>query len=322
VLVGHSMGGVVSRYFLECLDGWRSTRALVTFGTPYSGSLNAVATLANGFRKKIGPVGIDLSDLVRSFTSIYQLLPTYACCEAGGGDLVRVTEATIPNVDAEKAKAAEAFHDEIRSAVAKHEDDEEYRERGYTIRPVVGILQPTSQSARVSGERVKLLASYGGEDHGGDGTVPRVSATPAELEGEVNAMFASERHASLQNEDAVLVQLRGVLTAPEIEFPSFREFLPAIGLGLELDDVYEAGEPLRIRVRPEEEPADALLVQAEDVETDAEVARATLRPGADGWHEGELGPLPEGVYRVTAFGGGRVESVSDLCAVLSDEGGA
>ena len=38
VLVGHSMGGIVSRYYLECLDGWRDTRALITFGTPYRGS--------------------------------------------------------------------------------------------------------------------------------------------------------------------------------------------------------------------------------------------------------------------------------------------
>ena len=37
ILVGHSMGGLVARYFLECLEGWRDTRRLVTFGTPYRG---------------------------------------------------------------------------------------------------------------------------------------------------------------------------------------------------------------------------------------------------------------------------------------------
>lgn len=39
VLVCHSMGGIVARLFLEFLDGWRDTRTLVTFGTPYSGSV-------------------------------------------------------------------------------------------------------------------------------------------------------------------------------------------------------------------------------------------------------------------------------------------
>lgn len=38
ILVGHSMGGLVSRYFLECLEGWRDTRMLLTFGTPYRDS--------------------------------------------------------------------------------------------------------------------------------------------------------------------------------------------------------------------------------------------------------------------------------------------
>ena len=47
VLVCHSMGGLVSRYFLECLEGWKVTQALVTFGTPYRGSLNALDGLVN-----------------------------------------------------------------------------------------------------------------------------------------------------------------------------------------------------------------------------------------------------------------------------------
>ena len=42
-----SMGGLVSRYFLEVLEGWRDARALLTFGTPYRGSLNALDALAS-----------------------------------------------------------------------------------------------------------------------------------------------------------------------------------------------------------------------------------------------------------------------------------
>ena len=319
ILVGHSMGGIVSRYYLECLDGWRDTRVLVTFGTPYSGSLNSVGTLVKGLKKKIGPVGIDLSDLVRSLTSIYQLLPTYACYDRGDGKLVGVTEATIPNVDQQKAKAAAEFHDEIRNAVKTHEQEDEYRENGYDIRPVVGILQPTFQSARAAGDGVSLLRSYEGEDQEGDGTVPRVSATPAELEREANAMFASERHASLQNEDAVLVQLRGVMSGLDIDFPGFRDAFPTVGLGLELDDAYQTSEPVPVRVHPEEEPAESLVVQVCDAGTNEEVARETLTPADDGWHEAELRPLPEGTYRLTAFGSGRVEPVTDIFVVLGED---
>jgi len=319
ILVGHSMGGIVSRYYLECLDGWRDTRVLVTFGTPYSGSLNSVGTLVNGLKKKIGPVGIDLSGLVRSLTAVYQLLPTYACYDGGDGKLVGVSEATIPHVDQQKAKAAAEFHDEIRNAVKAHEQEDEYRENRYDIRPVVGILQPTFQSARAAGDGVQLIRTYDGEDQGGDGTVPRISATPVELEREANAMFASERHASLQNEDGVLVQLRGVMSGLDIDFPGFRDAFPTIGLGLELDDAYQTDEPVPVRVHPEEEPAESLLVQVRDAETNEEVARETLTPAGDGWHEAELRPLQEGAYRLTAFGSGRVEPVTDLFVVLGED---
>jgi hypothetical protein len=33
ILIAHSMGGLISRYFLECLEGWEDTKALITFGT-------------------------------------------------------------------------------------------------------------------------------------------------------------------------------------------------------------------------------------------------------------------------------------------------
>src|SRR5687768_8616261 len=50
ILVAHSMGGLVARYYLECMEGWKNTRHLVTFGTPFRGSLNAVNTLCNGIK--------------------------------------------------------------------------------------------------------------------------------------------------------------------------------------------------------------------------------------------------------------------------------
>ena len=86
ILVGHSMGGLVARYFLECLEGWRDTRRLVTFGTPYRGSLNALNFLVHGMQKRLGPIPVlDLSRLLRSFPSVYQLLPIYPCLDPGDG---------------------------------------------------------------------------------------------------------------------------------------------------------------------------------------------------------------------------------------------
>jgi hypothetical protein len=94
VLICHSMGGLVARYYLEVLGGWRNTRKLITFGTPYRGSLNAVDFVANGVRKAFGLV--DLTDLMCSFTSVHQLLPIYSCLDTGTGQLGRLDD--IPNV--------------------------------------------------------------------------------------------------------------------------------------------------------------------------------------------------------------------------------
>ena len=41
----------------------------------------------------------------------------------------------------------------------------------------------------------------------------------------------------------------------------------------------------------------------------------------DGSHAADLRPLPEGTYRLTAFGAGRIEGVTDLFAVLGDDTG-
>jgi pimeloyl-ACP methyl ester carboxylesterase len=314
VLVGHSMGGLISRYFLECLDGWRDTRTLVTFGTPYRGSLNALDTLANGLKIKF----FDLSEIARSLTSIYQLLPTYRCYDSGNGDLAYVDESDVPNLDRTKAKAALDFHREIRAAVDAHLEDQAYVDGRYGLGRIVGIKQPTQQSARRDGNGVKLLRTIGGDDPGGDGTVPRPSATPVEYEDDQGAAFSAERHASLQNDDHVLLQLTGVLTGNSINWSQFKDAVPMIDLALDVDDLYSASEAVVVRARPDREPNDRLVAIAVDVETGEERARQALSPRDGGWHEGELGPLPEGVYRVTAFGAGTVEPVTDLVTVLAE----
>jgi hypothetical protein len=260
-------------------------------------------------------------------TSVYQLLPIYPCYDAGDGKLVRVTESDVPHVERARAAAARLFHNEIADAVKDHEEeDEAYLHERYSIRPVIGTTQPTIQSARKEGDGVELIGSYDGFDQDGDGTVPRVSATPLELEHEENAMFAAQRHASLQNDDPVLTQLAGVLSGVDLDLTVFRA-PSALGLGLEIEDVYEVGEPVTIRARPEQEPDDALLAVVEDAalppdhDQSVEAARVSLERAEEGWHHAELAPLPPGTYRVTVFGGGAVEPVPDVFGVLGAEAG-
>ena len=318
ILVGHSMGGLVSRYFLECLEGWKSTRMLVTFGTPYRGSLNALGFIANGMEKKIGPFTVaDLSGLLRSFTSVYQLLPVYPCFQGPGGRLVRISEANIPNVERERAEAAREFHEEIRKAVEDNEKDDTYRRDRYLIRPVVGTFQPTAQSARPAGsDAVGLLRTYKGEDQGGDGTVPRVSATPLELGDNPSAMYAAERHASLQNFDAVIQQLDGVLSGLDLDLSIY--YAMNIQLSLDVEDAYLIDEQISLRVHPQD-PSVPLVAALLD-EGNQVVTRKDLPPSDEEWREVRFDPQPAGTYRVTVRGEFGVDPVTDVFGVFSPEG--
>ncbi|HET8625584.1 MAG TPA: CHAT domain-containing protein, partial [Gemmatimonadales bacterium] len=308
-------GGLVSRYFLEVLGGWRNTRALVTFGTPYRGAINALDTLANGSRK--GPFGLlDLSELVRSFTAVYQLLPIYPCYDGGDGRLVRVGEtAGIPNLDATMAKAALAFHREIEEAVKRNSADPEYQANRYALKPIVGIGQETAQSGRLRGSGVEILRALVGKDLSGDGTVPRVSATPIELAGDAGAMFAATKHAALQNAEAVGVHLEGVLSGLSIDLGRFRKPKPAVSLGV--DDVYWAGEPILIRARCER--ADAELTATIRSAQDEPLGAAVLGERPDGWRAAEFRLPRAGAYRVEVTGQG-VEPAADIFAVATAAG--
>ncbi|HEX7312950.1 MAG TPA: hypothetical protein VF297_03470 [Pyrinomonadaceae bacterium] len=318
ILIGHSMGGLVARYFLEVLEGWRDTRMLVTFGTPYRGSLNALNFIANGFAKKVGFLKLlDLSDMLRSFTSVYQLLPIYPCYDPrGDGKYVYLHEATnIPNLDAARVARAFEFHNEIRGAVERHLQDDEYLRDRYRIHPVVGTYQPTLQSALWNGGAVEVLTEYEGKDLGGDGTVPRVSATPIEMSKAHAEVFVAGQHAALQNAESVLFHLRGLLGDQEINLDRFRALSGRIAL--EVDDAYGTDERVALRARSEGD--NELSVTIVNVETGQAVASATPERGLGEWQEAEFAPLPEGIYRATVSDvDGTAEPVSDIFAVLQN----
>ena len=204
IAVGHSMGGLVARYWAECLDGWPQCRAIVTFGTPHRGSPNAIGYLANGYKKLF----IDLTEAMRSFPSVHQLLPRYRALVVDA-EAFRVAEVEdVPGVDSSRARDGLEFHMEIERAVDGNE-----REHGpdrYSLLPFVGARQPTIQSAVLNDGRLSvhddlppgidaLLAD-------GDGT--RASAIPIELSSEFRDTFVSERHGALRVNDGLLADLR------------------------------------------------------------------------------------------------------------------
>lgn len=297
-LIAHSMGGLVARYFLECLGGWMETRFLFTIATPHRGSLNAVDFLCNGMKRGIGPVGIDLSPLLRSYTSVYQLLPTYPCIGAEDTELRYVAQAAqeglLPQVEHWRAVSAKKFHEEIRFQQECNARDDAYRENGYRLVPIVGTDQPTTQSATVSESAVTLLRSRMGEDEAGDGTVPRGSATPLELERDFREHYVAEKHGALQNSPAVLDTLKGILTRSDFKKMRGGEHVLLI---LDVDDAIIAPEPLTVRVQPVgARPSVKVLLESL---SSGEQLQATLARQPDGWQEGTFALAP-GIWRISA----------------------
>ena len=317
VLIGHSMGGLISRWFVECLGGWQHTRALLTLGTPHRGSLNAVGFIENGMKKGVGPFGLDLSPLLRSFTSVYQLLPIYPCID-DGQSLHRVADAAqqglMRQINEQRARAARAFHQQIIDAQAANAKTAPYVDSGYTLLPVVGVEQPTAQSARVGGGQCTLVNQLDGQDLSGDGTVPRASATPVDMDGARREVYAAETHGSIQNNDSTLVNLMGLLTRDKIEWQRFQRASDLASLTLELDDVLLPGEPLTLAARASEGNPRlevTLTPLAGGDVIDERLTRDSAR--GDGWQGGTFA-LPPGSWRVTVHGDG-VSPVSDLAVV-------
>ena len=80
-LMGHSNGGIVSRWYIEKEGGKEHVGKLFLFGSPWDGAPKSLRMLFSGvetlFRKRFSPFNFTerSRDLIRSFPSCYQLVP-------------------------------------------------------------------------------------------------------------------------------------------------------------------------------------------------------------------------------------------------------
>jgi pimeloyl-ACP methyl ester carboxylesterase len=289
VLVAHSMGGLVARWFLEMLEGWKETRQLVTIGTPYQGSVDSLESLVNGLSPGLGFLRKNLTLLVRSFPSVHELLPTYACVDVGRGGYQRVTEVSGLGLNPKMVAAASLFHSRLAEAVTARPD------RGYSIVAVKGIDQPTSQSAEFSGGSLEPLGQYGGLDRGGDGTVPRPSGHPPEWETEgTSTVFAAQRHATLQEYEGVFVQLFGLLSGRLGTWMEKKK-----QLGITMPHLVVAGECLTVDVEADEETLALNVTVCCHDAVNLVKPPVLLNNLGEGHYRAMLSDLPPGTYQVT-----------------------
>ncbi|MCC6190840.1 MAG: lecithin--cholesterol acyltransferase [Anaerolineales bacterium] len=303
ILIGHSLGGLVARHYLEAMGGWRDCRAVITVGSPHRGAIGALDVVSNGFRKLF----FDLSEVVRSFPSAYQILPTYPAVQVGA-QYVRPGETdAIPNLDPARAREArDNFLDATRRAALANRGEPAYQQR--TI-PWVGTRQDTLHSAAIRAG--KLEVSYGpppGLDPSladGDGTVARFSAIPPELEELRVQRFAVERHGWLTNNEMTLEPLletiRQVAAPGAVDLYGEPEVLrPSIGLRLE--PLYLSGEPvsLQAKLANADDQPQPLIVQAEPVGQPGPGAAQTVDASGTEARAIVFEALAPGLYQVTA----------------------
>jgi pimeloyl-ACP methyl ester carboxylesterase len=308
ILIGHSMGGLIARYYLEVLGGWRDTCAAITVGSPHRGAIGALDTLSNGF-KKLNINFASLSSLVQSFPSAYQLLPTYPALGIEGR-YMRPTEAdAIPNVDLPMAKSGrEDFLEAIRLAAMENARDPDYVQK---LIPWVGTRQDTLQSASIKDGKLEL--SYDGPPGldsslvDGDGTVPRVCAVPADLDGKRFERFSVERHGWLTNNPMTLQPLLDTLLqisspgAPTFFGVGEPEVLPA-SINLRLDRLFLPDEPVGIQmtlVDAGEQPQ-GIELSVKPVGHTGEGAAKTVQASSAEPARVEFGGLVPGLYELTA----------------------
>jgi pimeloyl-ACP methyl ester carboxylesterase len=200
VLIGHSMGGMVARYYCEQLGGASSVRSVLTIGTPHRGAIPALDGIVNG--KKLLKI-FDMSKELRSLPSVYELLPVFPCLRDGAAlKKINNVAATLPFLDQGRWVKAVAFHDAIRNPALQ-------RSKQGIACPYQQIVfysqrQPTLLSAQLQSGGLECSfddpfgVPSGTDAKSGDGTVPWFSALPIEWEDDGQALAAPGKHAALQ----------------------------------------------------------------------------------------------------------------------------
>lgn len=321
VFICHSMGGLVARFYVECLGGYEVTRRLITLGTPHRGSLDALTHLVNGLRKGWGPFGVNLTAFARSLPSLHQLAPDYACVSTAEGLAHPRDLPGLPGPDEKLLADAARFHAELREAA-----ESPGRDALTDLVTITGVRQPTSTTATYTGELLVPAWEIDGVDEGGDGTVPRLSARPANVAGTehlTSELFTpNEQHGSLQNNRGVRDALWGQLGH---EAPFHRgegdEGTPA--LSVLAPALLAHGEPYEVSVSVPDgvRGYDELLVVAELRPADgrAESSRS-LRNLGGGRYRGVF-PAPEGGgYRLAVRVEGRAESTVTALTLVGELG--
>jgi hypothetical protein len=160
----------------------------------------------------------------------------------------------------------------------------------------------------------------------GDGTVPKVSAVPIELDDTPPRWWpVNQKHATLQNNNDLLQNLAQLMRAlqgagqPPARGPGTEE--GASSVSLQMDHAFLADEPVRLAVTVDasDEPEALWAEVTPRAASEHPPRRVELKPTGRTW-TGTCADLPPGVYRVAVHARGLPrgpsEPVSDLFEIV------
>jgi pimeloyl-ACP methyl ester carboxylesterase len=333
VVVAHSMGGLVARYWLGPLEGWRCCRALVTLGTPHRGAPKAVAWLVNGVRLKGVPLPA-ATRVIRGWPSVYELLPRYpAVMREETSSPCYPYELSVEGFCRQWARDAFALHQQIEQAW----DEVPAQPDGPGVTPFLGRGHPTLERASWAGalSATKDPAEWLDQpaDWFGDGTVPAYMASPIEQDQQRDGWrLVPARHGALPSYPGVIEVVEAINSESEDKSKTpvwGEEEEERACLGVDVEEWYPAGEavPIEVFLRP------ALRGAAEELDVSGVRVWASVSPergghpmdpveldrAGDRW-VGQLGGLAQGLYRLKVSArrvpGGEPSPVDEVFAVV------
>ncbi|MBI5494266.1 MAG: FHA domain-containing protein [Deltaproteobacteria bacterium] len=194
IVIAHSAGGLVARYYVERMGGRHHIDRLVQLGVPNRGTPKPLMTMLGGGGLPFGTNRQKLKETVATFLSAYQLLPSYPVVhdEKGPVDLLNDT-SWVPEKVKLAIKDAREFHEELGTSSRV---------------PVVSIFGYGQKTlARINVKRGKdgefIDPQFVDEDCG-DGTVAQDSAILAGSE----IHPVQQQHGALYTDNDVKMRLK------------------------------------------------------------------------------------------------------------------
>jgi len=199
-IIAHSLGTLVTRYYVERLGGKGFVERIILMGGPHYGTPKGLAIILVG--PDILPFGMGaerMRNVVATLPSSFQILPIYPCITDQNGNQVDVLkdESWLPERQRPFLRAARSFRRELgfRSSVPS------VSIFGYGLKTILRIKVHRGSDGRW--DKVDFV-----EDTAGDLSVPSGSAVLKNSE--IHPVF--QEHGSLYVDDDVRMRLKVELT--------------------------------------------------------------------------------------------------------------